>query len=72
MVKLYYQTGSLVRQTFRALRETFGQHDRCKEDTVCHKVIQFETTGLVVDHPLPDVEMCEPPKARNRGYRVGS
>lgn len=51
MVKLYYQNGSSVRQTFRALRETYGQYNRPKEDTIRHIVKKYN--GSVIDHPPP-------------------
>lgn len=47
MVKLCYQNA------FRALRETYSQHYRPKEDTIRRIVEKLETTGSVIDHPPP-------------------
>ena len=49
IVKNYYQNGSSVRQTFRALRPTFGVHNRPSERTVRRVMEQFEATGFVAD-----------------------
>ena len=53
--KIYYQNGSSVRQTFRALRPVFGAHNRPSERTIRRVMEKLEATGSVADKKKPAV-----------------
>lgn len=49
---IYHQNACSVRQTFRALREIYGQHNRPTERSLYRLVEKFEQTGSVVDKSI--------------------
>lgn len=53
IIKLFYENGSSVRATFRALRPFYGRDDRPAESTIRRLVDKFESTGSVNNQPVP-------------------
>lgn len=51
IIKLFYENGSSVRATFRALRPFYGRDDRPVESTIRRLVGKFESTGSVNNQP---------------------
>lgn len=47
IVKNFYGNNSSTRQTFRALREIYGRHNRPTESAIKRLIQKFETTGSV-------------------------
>ena len=60
IMKLYYENGSSVRATYRALRPFYGRNDRPAESTIRRLVAKFESTGSV---------NVQPPRVRARSAR---
>ena len=52
IVKNYYQNGSSVRRTFRALRPVLGVHNRPSERTIRCLMEKLEATGSVADSKI--------------------
>ena len=53
IIRCDHQNSLPVRATFRARREIYGQHHRHTEGTSRQIVEKFETTGSMVDQPIP-------------------
>ncbi|CAH1101131.1 unnamed protein product [Psylliodes chrysocephalus] len=53
IVKIYYQNQCSVRQTFRALRQVYGVHDRPTESLIRRLMQKFKESGSVADRPTP-------------------
>ena len=53
IIKIYYENGKSVRATYRALRKTFGRHNRPTELGIRKLIQKFETTGNVSDSKHP-------------------
>ena len=53
IIKIYYKNNESVRETFRALREIYGRHNRPTELAIRNLIKKFESTGSVCDvkHP---------------------
>ncbi|MFR7076297.1 DUF4817 domain-containing protein [Streptococcus pneumoniae] len=51
IIKLFYENGSSVRATFRALRPFYGRDGRPVESTIRRLVGKFESTGSVNNQP---------------------
>ena len=45
VVQTYYENGRFVKNTFRNLRTSFGQHGRPSESGIWHTITCFEKTG---------------------------
>lgn len=52
IVKIYHQNQCSIRQTFRALRLIYGQHDRPAESTIRRLINKFERTRLQIKQHL--------------------
>lgn len=53
IVKIHYQNGSIIKNTFRGLRDSFGRHGRPNETTIGRLMDKFERTGSVLDDVTP-------------------
>lgn len=53
IIKSYYENKKSIRSTFRALRETFGRHNRPTELGIRKLIQKFESTGSVADAIQP-------------------
>ena len=51
VIQEHYKNGQKIKNTFRALRDYFGQHKRPNETTIGRLVRKFEATGSVSDAP---------------------
>lgn len=51
VIQEHYKNGSKIKNTFRALRDHFGRHNRPNETTIGRLVRKFEATGSVSDLP---------------------
>ena len=53
IIKIYYKNNESIRETFRALREIYGRHNRPTELAIRNLIKKFESTGSVCDvkHP---------------------
>lgn len=51
VIKEHYKNGEKIKNTFRALRDSFGRHGRPNETTIGRLVRKFEATGSVGDAP---------------------
>ena len=66
IVKSYYQNGSSIRQTFRALRPVFGVYNRPSERTIRRVMEKLEATGSVADQKLACRQRRNSTTSRNR------
>ena len=54
IVQLYYENSRSVKNVFRALRSTYGQHNRPTERTIRHTIIHQETQYSLLDNVQPN------------------
>lgn len=71
MVKIYYQTSRCVRQTYRALRQVYGAHNRQSENLERNSMDRFRTR-LDNTHPNRShaVSVTEDFSIRHRSQQV--
>ena len=49
VIQEHYKTGEKIKNTFLALRDHFGRHNRSNETTIGRLVRKFEETGSIGD-----------------------
>lgn len=63
IVQLFYENGRSTRNVFRALRASYGPHNRPTERTVRSTISKFETQFSLLDNTRPN----RPHPARSEG-----
>lgn len=63
IVQLYYENGRSTRNVYRALRATYGPHNRPTERTIRYTIDKFETQFSIMDNTRPH----RPHPARSEG-----